>query len=285
MMEILRQFSPDFSHVEEAPISTEGKTIGWHSTFLGKDGLALGGGCGSTLELSRRIAVAEIIERSTFQKLMSQDKTSFLLDEFPTSCGFAAGFESEPTKLRAISESLERWALSKWIDDKLKLEPIHNSSAQLGEIGFFFAKQFDELNMYAKTFALSSGEISIHIQFGAVVGFKNGGAFLGSRACSTKENPWDHALTEAWRHTVIAKSVPSEKEINKKYKDRVRFFASNALAARTAINEAHFESNWPVPRLRLLKQVPSLPDGIFVWRALCHDYKGWHLGDETRFMY
>ena len=44
------------------------------------------------------------------------------------------------------------------------------------------------------------------------------------------------------------------------------------------------KTQWKVPRLKLVKEYET-KSSFYLWRAICEDFGGWHLGDETRFIY
>lgn len=65
-----------------------------------------GGSVQLDLKLAHRIAFSEAFERKCFLGLNEGQKIFFEADLYPTTCGFAAGFDSEKTKLRSLAESV-----------------------------------------------------------------------------------------------------------------------------------------------------------------------------------
>jgi hypothetical protein len=286
MIDLVKKYAPTVGRLEEAPIITDdGQTIGWHSVFVADGGRALGGGCGRELEQARRVAVAEIIERGVFRELIREAPEDFLLDEFPTSCGFAAGFDDGRTKYRAVAEAVERWAFSQWIDFKYALDAATPSDEEFSALAAFFRGGFEEVRFFKKFFKVVCEDKILSLQLGICVGLKDGGAFPGARVCSLRESPWEHCLVEAWRHTLIAKEDIEKDSTNIQYRKRVIHFGANGQQALDFVRSADKKSVWPEPRLALLKRAPSAPAGAYVWRALCSDYMGWHLGGPDRFVY
>lgn len=285
MTNILKSRFFKAASLENAPLVVDGRKIGWHSAFILNGGRAIGGGCGRTLDQSQRIAVSEVIERGVFHQICDEMPEEFMLKDFPSSCGFAAGFDDERTKYRAVAEAVERWALSQWIDYGYLLKPVKSSDAGISELAGFFQRQFDEVLYFHKELRINCENRFMTLRFGVCVGLRDGGAFPGARVCSVDESPWEHCLIEAWRHTLIAKESIDRDSSNRKYRERVIYFGSNSKAALNAIQSAKRQDQWPEPRLMLLKKAPNAPIGSFVWRALCSNYIGWHLGGANRFVY
>ncbi len=118
MIDRLREHFPSFEDLIETPLANARHASGWHVTARSTDRRTLGSGFHSDLQKARKIAVAEFIERSFFKGLTSnQDSTEWGLHEFPSACGFAAGFDTDNTRLRSTFEGLERWAMAQWIDE------------------------------------------------------------------------------------------------------------------------------------------------------------------------
>lgn len=284
MIRLLQKYYPDFSRAEDAEIVNEGRLIGWHCNLFCAADHPIGSGCSKSKDTSRRVAVAEALERGVFRELFSRSPKPLLLDEFPTTSGFAAGFEEHATKLRAVAEAVERWAWSQWIDEGHFIQGVTLTQTEVGEIGSYFMKEFDSMKFFHKIFEIDFEGAPLKLQFGVSLGIKANGIFAGSRVCSIEESPWEHGIVEAWRHILISnrKPVGNTSDI---YLARVRHFSENASAALERIDSSKVDSLWPQPRLRMLQRAPGLPDGLHVWRALCHDFTGWHLGDKTRFVY
>lgn len=286
MIDLVLRVLPEFKNFEEAPIHFLEKLIGWHSSVMTREGVAASGGCSADRNVARRIALAELIERYTFKQNVARGVDALILEEFPTSSGFAAGFESTPTKMRAVCEAVERWAISKWIDDGHYLPPISSQQVRLSPLAKFFASKFDQVLFFSRSFEIDVDGQQVLLKFGTVIGINDGGAFPGSRVCSPSEDTWEHALIEAWRHLGMASNKKKTFPKNDFYYDRVFYFARNAQAALDSVNQKPEQITWPEPRLRLLAKVEhAVPEGFYVWRALCHDFIGWHLGDKTRFVY
>jgi hypothetical protein len=190
----------EIAEIIRQPINDHtGAMVGYHSTVLDHKQQAIGGGTAETAEHALRIGVAEVAERYLFKSMTKADKLNYLVNEFPTTCGFAAGFNREKTRLRSICEGLERWIWSKWIDDGFFIQEVELPS--LAGLSKHFASHFGKIYYFQKQFHPKLNEgVSIDLTFGAIVGIKDDGAFAGSRVCSVTENPWEHAFVEAWRN-------------------------------------------------------------------------------------
>ena len=121
--------------------------------------------------------------------------------------------------------------------------------------------------------------------FGAVVALHSGGAFPGSRICSLKEDPWEHAIIEAWRHLKIFENLANRTEIYPFLASRLKHFGTHQSEAIAAVNKGTCKE-WPIPKMELLVELRHFhSDGYSLFRALCKDYLPWHLGDCTRFIF
>lgn len=275
---------PELCHFNESLINNHaGQVIGYSTVAIDKNGFAIGGGIHSSKDISRRIALSESLERSIFYQI-SEDlnlKQEFIIDQYPTTCGFAAGFEDEKTKLRAVCEAIERWAWSKWIDEKFYLEKIKRPM-NLSSIASNFSLLFDDVHFYQRKIEIYFENRPLKLVWGVFIGLKDCGIFPGSRICGQEEDPWEHASIEAWRHLHMyqtSKSAPYKKDF---YLDRVLYFAQNKDCALGAIPICG-SKNWPTPHLRLCKKVNGL--SFSLWRALCFDFIGWDQGNYNRFVY
>ena len=193
---------------EETEIkSDKGITLGHHSVLILPGEIALGGGLAKNLNISRRIAVAESLERTTVDRLKLSKASCFEwhLDSFPTTCGFAAGFEREPTRMRSYCEAVERWAWSQWIDYGFDLEETTPKS--LSNLTQVLLHPFEKVKFFVKKIKVSIVP-SRALYFGVVIGERGKGVFPGSRVCSDPENIWLHAAVEARRHFLVTTKRP-----------------------------------------------------------------------------
>lgn len=292
MVEILKSLIQDFSHIQEYEIkNSQGNTIGFQSTLITKDNFPFAGGTAFDLNLARRICTAESIERAFFFKSFKSEAESsrLLLKEYPTTCGFAAGFNEKKVIFRSICEAVERWAWSMWIDKGLKISrvnPVLNT-----KLSNYFVDEFDEIIFLKKTLSLDPNLIpefvSKDLVWSVVLGIKDGGIFPGSRVTTTNDEMWEHALLEAWRHKNIFKNELHEKESRDVFEKRIKYFGNKKDEALKYC-EPFKADEFPKPRLRILEKVVAVSDNeysYFVFRALCHDYIGWEQGREDRFIY
>lgn len=286
MIDLIRSINPDFKEIEEAPVYLNSQVVGWHSHIMNQSGVAVAGGCASEKPIARRIAVAELVERHVFDQLVANNLKNFNLELFPTTCGFAAGFESKPTMMRSMCEAVERWAVAKWADEELYLDQVYLDSEELSQLSISLLNEFERVLFFKKTFNVNFQNSSLELTFGAAVGLSGTGAFLGTRVCSVHESPWEHGLIEAWRHLGMYKKAKKNIRTDDLYLNRVLYFGNHAEAFLSKMNQKSENFNWPTPVLQFLKPVQAyVPEGFYVWRGLCHDYIPWHLGSETRFVY
>ncbi|NDD91920.1 hypothetical protein EBZ37_07535 [bacterium] len=295
----LALIEPRARSIEEAPIQnsnadTSDGAIGWHSTIIGSNGSALGSGCHTDRNIARRVAIAETIERALYARILDDStlSTEFQLKEFPSSCGFAAGFEALSTRRRSIAEAVERWAWSKWIDARQAIFPEQVPQHRLTPLSERLLVKFDSHQTFVTNLKLQEAHQNPQeFKFTAVIAFKDGGAFPGSRVSAAHEvsnesSAIEHAVVEAWRHWTIFKGLPSVAPSDLVY-GRIHHFGKNAQLAQNAIPQTS-PGEWPQPVLRLIKSMAvDLGHGLKVYlsRALCADYVGWHEGDSRRFVY
>ncbi len=285
--QILKQLAPQVHKGEDALISDNVDNYGWNHTLFDKNLKPLGSGCSTSKNIARRIAIAEVLERALFNKLYSSDlKSDFLLGEYPTTCGFALGFENKPTLIRSMCESFERWAWSKWIDEKLSIPEVRPEQCQFTKLTRYFIRQFDNILLFHKNIKteldIDTGLKDLHI--GIFLGLKKNGIFPGSRVSFTTDDVWEHGAIEAFRHYNLFKLVFHDANPQNVIEQRVKYYSENAEEAIKQIPRT-VDINWPTARLRLKKRYNSNIDHCYLWRSLCHDYLGWEKGDVSRFIY
>lgn len=293
MVELFKTLIPQFSHFQEGElINSVNKSVGFQSSIITKSGTPYAGGTAGDLNLARRICVAEAIERASFINVSIKKKVDdlYLLEEYPTTCGFAAGFNVNHTIFRSICEAVERWAWSKWIDDELGIPEVEvNLSSELSQ---FYSDAFDRVHFFQREIKLSDkllpSFIGSDFHLSIAIGVKGKGIFPGSRVTTLEDEPWEHSLLEAWRHKIILENEILQSEPETLFDRRIKHFGEDGLDTLSKIRSFSI-GEFPRPQLRLLKEVArgkyDISNLYYVWRALCSDYVGWDKGDDTRFVY
>lgn len=294
MVDFLRSLIPSFSHFQEYVISgSDGANIGFQSTLITKSNTPFAGGTGKSIEQARRICTAESIERVYFNRLFRSsetEKNKYLLSEYPTSCGFAAGFDNNNTIFRAVCEAIERWAWSKWIDNKMGLVQVKPNLET--ELSKYFSEQFDKVIFFQVPIILSGVNRPVFIgqnyRFSVAIGIRDNGIFPGSRVTTETDECWEHCLLEAWRHQVIFNNELRFSEATDIFDRRIQTYGRSGLETiKKLIDLSPVE--FPAAKIRLLEEVASsnlgASDRFYVWRALCDDFVGWDRGHENRFIY
>lgn len=284
-MNSVLEFLPEIASAEESPIEVEGQVIAWHVVLFDQEKNALGGGFHEQKETARRIAIAEAAERKLVSNLReSAFANNFQLNTHPTTCGFAAGFDSEKTRQRAIAEAVERWAWSKWIDEHFEMKKLKSETIKLSQRGNFFYSLFDSVLFFGQTIDTSGiTDFVNNVEIGIVIGIKDGGVFPGSRVAVTKDEIWDHAFIEAWRHLEISKKYKGSTEDPFPY-GRIFHFAKNTSEALTQIEKAN-KIQWPSPKVSLILEHQTNIIDLHLWRAIMKDFISWGVGDQKRFVY
>ncbi|MBX3033950.1 MAG: hypothetical protein KF865_08495 [Bdellovibrionaceae bacterium] len=277
-------FIPDVKEIQESPLLIEGREVAYNSSVILKNGYCIGSGFSLNPSKARTIALSEAVERkavaSLFRNCSLEQKKLFLLDEYPTTCGFAVGATTEDTKRRAISEAVERWIRSKWIDEKYLLEEISISNELLTEVERYFVEQFHHVRIFVNSCSIIVNHASESVRSVIVVGLTEKGAFVGSKSKMNSPAPLLAALVEAWRHLQLSK-------INDNRTPEIaviKYFAEHRTVAEEQIART-YKNQLPNPELRILEDLNIPIDGVFCYRALCKDYQSWHGSDVTRFVY
>lgn len=284
LLELLRSLDPSFFAIEEAPLLQNGETVAWESVFLNKHRDVIGGAVATDRALCRQIGLAETLERllvSQLRKKGDQDK-SLMLSLFPTSCGFALGFEPAGARRRSLFEGLERWVWSQWIDSGFRLDSVSVDSRHLSPMAQYYRSLFDEVLFFRKSFEfpyLNDGPV----QIGITIGLKKQGAFAGSRVDVKDADVWSHALSESGRHFLRFQKLKKDSKFDL-VDARLAYFGAHAESALAQIRSAR-KDDWPTPKTLISKEVERLPQGISLYRSLFQDYIGWHEGNADRFVY
>lgn len=282
-LQSIKSYFPDFKSIEVYPIYNVYKHIvGWDAVAYSINMYPISGGTHINQNTAIQICIAELLERTYFIKLTSSsEKNDYLIDEYPTTCGFAFGFNSEKTKSRSICEALERWTWTKWIDNHCEMKNA-GKIMSLDKLSEHIVSFFSSYECYEKNFKLNGIDLKVSI----FLGLTDEGIFAGSRACHISEDPWSHAIIEAYRNfrNSTLQNTTNRSFSSSFIRNRVMYFAKNKESAIVQIKNA-IKKEWPQPSIRIVKQVNFLDKGQFLWRTILNDYKSWHLGDEKRFVY
>lgn len=282
-------FLNKISKIEQHEIVHNNMSLGWHSNIFNFDKVCIAGGTSSNKEDSLKISYAELIERTIFNKICSDKSLTkkFLVSDYPTTCGFAAGFDKRSTKNRAILEAFERWIWHKWIDEKCYI-PEYNRNIDIPIFKYLVESKFDNYTFYLLKFEKIQFEINddkfefTDVYFGACLAFTNEGVFLGSRVSNDLNDVFKHSAVEVYRANIIFNNLILEKSIpHGFFQERVMYWGNN----RKNIPEvSKFTHSFPKPEIEMLAQFEDSSD-FFVFRSIMKDFKSWHLENEKRFIY
>lgn len=281
---IARLFDVESLRLEE---SQEAGTGYWQSTVVDSTRTPRASGFSGDRQQARKIATAELLERKMYFQLQASNeivRKSWGLDIHPTACGFAGGFDLINTTQRSLSEAVERWVMSLWIDDGFKIDPSPTEQilATLDPVSRFFANQFDQVLFFEKRVTLNFDRIPKTIVVAQTMGLKDGGIFPGSSAQVSDGGYWQHALLESYRHLMGVKNNPAR--IDKFPDNKVHFFANNAQVALDQIVQAR-NPIWPEPKLLLQKSILGPVDQFYVARTIIDGWRNWSEGPLARFLY
>lgn len=272
--------------LEEAKVFPEEEPEFWYVSILDTTKFPISGGFGQDRNYARKVAVAEFLERQTFREIAAgpeNERKLWGVDIIPTACGFAVGFNKGNTILRSINESVERWVMSKWIDDHYFIEEISQKDLekQLDPVSLFFIEQFDEVKFFKKEVVVPVGPEMVKVEVGQTMGLLGGGIFPGSSSQYTGGSLWQHSLLESYRHLQGVRNNPPKDQFPS---NKIRFFASHADLAIEQIKRAK-RTDWPVPSIRLHRFKPYLDSQYFLARTIIDGWRSWHEGPIERFLY
>ncbi|WP_413289897.1 hypothetical protein [Bdellovibrio sp. HCB337] len=290
LLEALRNLGFPVAQIVQQPIvDSKGITIAWNFFVQDQTGISLAGGTHAESEIAKRISIAEAFERALARKIASDINTrkEYLMEEFPTSCGFACGFDSNSTKERAIREAVERWAWSKWIDSSFFMAPQGFERSPNSNLVQLLGSTFKNVRLFRKNnIVVNLGHEKTDYSFVVLILETDVGVFAGCRAGKGKEDLITHSLIEASRcyknHLISQES--NGLTTNSIVAKRASYFATNKEEAFRQIEKSQ-NLNWPGAEIRILKEFKTGIDGIYLWRCLMNDFVPWHLGNEMRFVY
>ena len=287
LLEELRKLNPTIKEFVKQEIVDENKsTLGFRCYGVDETG-TFSGGTAQDENTALRIAVAESFERSLFRSINQNEslKKEFLLEDYPSTSGFAAGFDKKSTRFRAICEGLERWIWSKWIDENYKIEETKVNS-NLPPLSQHLLKDFDEALWLKKDFELQiSKDEKLTLSIVIFLGMTENGIFPGSRVSTLKDELYEHPIIEAHRNLINFKIFEKENhELRDIIEKQAMFFGQNKAIALSQIDTS-YKLNWPTPELLLLKEFDSKIPGVFLQRCLMKDFLGWDKGPTSRFVY
>lgn len=168
-----------------------------------------GSGFAKVLATAKKIAFAEANERFlTSQLNTTADKAAWKLDFDESASGFAAGYSSDKSFLRAICEGCERWTLSNWIDQNLMMEELQG--LELSPASKDIASRFSSISAYAKEVPVLVGEDLLRIQVSVILCWTKTGVYAGYGSKLSLPKSIDHAFVEAIRNFSIHKNQKSK---------------------------------------------------------------------------
>lgn len=289
LLDLLKKINPNFLEFITQDIVDDGKNLLGVKCFgVDKDANVFAGGTGTTKDLAIRIAIAEAFERSLFLNLCKDTKLceEFDIANFPTSSGFAVGFDEKSTRFRAICEGLERWVWSKWIDEHFIIPEEAPNESVLSPLTQHLLKSFDKTYWYKKEFSLNvSPNEKLKLSIVIFLGCAQGGIFPGSRVSTKADDLYQHPVIEAHRNLSNALLDKTQTFICRDIiQERTMFFAKNKEMALSQIACAN-QTDWPAPEIGLLRKLDTKSSQVFMYRCLLRNFVGWHLGPVERFVY
>ncbi len=271
----MRTFSP-----EDGSLSWEISYISnyFHATCYSREMAVAGSGFAQFRETAKKKAHAELNERLLVRQLLNSTQFKEWGLDFDNSCsGFAVGYFESKSQLRAMAEGIERWTLSRWIDNHYSLPEI--SITNFSPASVAIQSFFERTSAYLKIVPFQLGNQLLVMNVAVVLGWKDGGVFAGYGSKLSANEAIDHAHIEALRNLVIFRNQP-ERDVFPY--NRIKFFAKNASSAAAVIMQTS-EGKWPIPRLHLLKSEKF--ENLWLSRAIFEDWTPWQFGSKERFLY
>ena len=159
-------------------------------------------------------------------------------------------------------------------------------SKPLSSLANYLSKPFNETYWFEKNFKIQTNDFKeLKLKFVVFLGCTNTGIFPGSRVSTEEDDLFEHPIIEAHRNYLnFQLHLNSPINLTDIIQKRTVFYGSNKdLALRQVINATN--DNWPLPKIKLLKEFKTDHPNLFLYRCLFEDFIGWHEGDVTRFVY
>jgi hypothetical protein len=277
---------PENRKIQEFNLVNEIGEDYWHCCIQGQNPLDYSAaGFSRSKNLARSIAYSEFLERSKFieiKQLSVLGKSDWGLDLIPTGCGFAGGFNLRNAVIRSIGESLERWCMSKWVDEKYYIEKLDFASIKLDSPSKWFCNQFESVDFYKLDTIVEYGKKFFKFTIFFTICFINKGAFPGCSFTNSKDENWQHALLESFRHLLVVKnSAPT----NTFPDNRIRYFSINAEKAIQQIPQRNEKKDWPYPKIIFHNFKEYKEEKFFLARTIVDGWTSWNKGPIERFVY
>jgi len=271
--------------IEEFNLLEEAGQEFWHTLFK-KDNIPVSGGFGRNKDYARKVAYSEFLERMKFREICASGLDSqkkWGIEIIPTACGFAVGFDKSNTVDRSVAEAVERWVMSKWIDDHYAIDEVVPEFSGKSDVRIceWFIEQFDEVRFFKHEVVVQLGGVFRKIVVAQTMGFRDGGIYPGSSGQSNDSNIWTHALLESFRHLLV---VRNGNDFSAFPNDRIKFFSENSKLAITEIEKAK-NKDWPIPKIVFHNYEYFQEHKFFLARTIIDGWQSWHLGGIRRFLY
>ncbi len=286
-------FEPGFKIIK-TPVFEFNPDFGSEYSLMLNNGEIYASGTHKDNSIAIRICIAEALERKLSNKLMLTkfERDVFKLNEFPTTCGFACGFEDDKTKFRAIAEGIERWAWSKWIDSHFSLEEVNIDGKNFEKLTMSMLNEFKNFRVFFKSFDIIINNTIFKFYLNIFLGFSNTGIFPGSRVSLNQDSLDDisHSILEAYRcyrnYNLLESNQVDFQNTSDIIAERAVFFGSRQDLALEQISLSQTgNKTWEQPHILLLQKARTQLNGVYLWRCLMNDYIGWHQGEKNRFVY
>lgn len=281
--DLLQYFQKENLSLEESQIGHHPDEVLWH-IILKKDGIPFSAGFHASKQIARKIAFAEFLERKKFIEISScasNVKINWGLNRINTGCGFAAGFDRDSTVMRSIEEAVERWTLSKWIDDHYCIPKVTPENV-LDQNSSWLVDIFESVDFYQKEVALLLNDKIIYFYINIVLCYTKLGVFPGYSCRISKTLGWKHCLVEAFRHYRITQ-MPCETP-NKFPYNKIFYFSENASNTKKQLI-LNVKNNWPSPKIIFHKVEFFEAENFFLSRTIIDGWKSWNEGPIDRFLF
>ncbi len=265
LFEFLKRLDPTVDKIFEYPIfDSKNEVFAWSSIVRDNAGYPYSGGSDFQQEIARSKALYEGIERAAVKRMYSEKHNKlFLLDQFPSTNGFACGPSEDFTIKKAIFEGFERYLWDLWIDKKISLKLI--DSIPDSKYISILEKSFEQIEFYCCEFQAPFLQHAGGFHFLVCIGTINKGIFWGSHVNSDLTvTAFEHALIEAQRNLntfksgSCTKSLSYEDQILQKYGENGQNLFSPQLGNCLHKIDANFQ----------ILQTAELANGIWIARAL-----------------
>lgn len=258
-----------YDKLELSEVTIDSELVLFNFFIRHKNGYAYSGGSDFDRNLAITKCLMECAERVFISHCSSRLEKEFLIDQFPTTNGFACHHQEALSLKASIKEAIERYLWTEWVWGRLAMYQL--SVPPKGGLTDLLLQEFDRVSYYQLPIEFNSVQGLTGISFLAVIGIKNNGLFWGSSVSSDLDNDnWDHCQIEALRNLKSFESGVTAKS------DKKEDVILNAFGKGGAKKFKPLTGDLKIFRLenkiKLIKSF-KIQDGLWISRTIIEGFK------------